>query len=311
MPIGTPVIKATRTKDYGADVKLIGSSYDDAYEACIKHIDEHGGTLVHPFDDYDVMAGQGTIGLELLQQLPDIDAIVIPVGGGGIISGIATALKLTHPHIQVIGVEPERIPSMALAVKHGRTKQPAVATLADGINVRLVGEKTTEICKVLVDDWVTVSEEDMCRAMLLLLEGEKTVTEGAGAAGVAALMAGKLGDKYKGKKVATVISGGNIDINALSQVIEGGLIASGRRIRFVLDLADRPGTLATLITHISSLQANVISVNHERSSVGSFGTARVILTLDVRGEVHGKEVLDSLRNVYGDQMTISSDRDRR
>lgn len=256
MPVGTPVIKVTRTKNYGADVRLIGSSFDDAYDACLKHIEETGSTLIHPFDDPAIIAGQGTIGLEIMDEVPDIDVLVVPVGGGGMISGIAKVVKQINPYTRIIGVEPARIPSMARAVSGDPTIFPAVTTIADGINVRKVGLITREICKELVDEWVTVSEEDICRAILFLLEGEKTVAEGAGAAGVAALLAGKIKDIH-GKKVGTIVCGGNIDVNAISQVIECGLVETGRRIRFSMDIPDRPGTLSVLINHISNMQANV------------------------------------------------------
>jgi len=256
MPLGTPVIKVTRTKDYGATVQLVGNGFDDAFEACMNHINEHGGTLVHPFDDVHVIAGQGTIGLEIMDQLPDIDVLVVPVGGGGMISGIAKAMKSINPKVRIVGVEPARIPSMARAVAGDTTIQPAVTTIADGINVRKVGKITLDICSHYVDEWVTVTEEEICRAILFLLEGEKTVAEGAGAAGIAALLADKVKD-IAGKKVGTIICGGNIDVNALSLVIECGLIETGRRICFSMDIPDRPGTLSTLINQISHFQANV------------------------------------------------------
>lgn len=257
MPTRTPVIKVTRTKDYGATVRLIGDNYDDSYDACIEEVEKVGGTLVHPFDDVTVIAGQGTIGLELMDQVPDIDVVVVPVGGGGMISGVAKAVKQINPNAKIIGVEPARIPSMKRAVVDGDlTPHPATTTIADGINVRRVGKITSQLCKELVDDWVTVTEEEICKAILFLLEGEKTVTEGAGAAGIAALLSGKV-PNIEGKKVATVICGGNIDVNAIHQVIECGLMETGRRIRFSMDLPDRPGSLSALMNQISTAQANV------------------------------------------------------
>jgi len=306
MPIGTPVIKVTRTKDYGANVQLVGSSFDDAFEACMSHINQHGGTLVHPFDDVHVIAGQGTMGLEIIDQMPDIDVLVIPVGGGGMISGIAKAVKSINPKVRIVGVEPARIPSMARAVHGDVSMQPAVTTIADGINVRKVGKITLDICKHYVDEWVTVTEEDICRAILFLLEGEKTVSEGAGAAGIAALLSGRIRD-ISGKKVGTIICGGNIDVNALSLVIECGLIETGRRIRFGMDIPDRPGSLSLLINQISDFQANVVSVNHERTKMASFGAARVHMVLDVRGESHGREILESLRNTYGENCRVKEE----
>lgn len=257
MPLGTPVIKVTRTKDYGANVELVGTNYDDAFAACLERSNSGTGeVLVHPFDDPTVIAGQGTMALEMLDILPDLDVLVVPVGGGGMISGIAKVVKQINPNIRLVGVEPAKIPSMALAVSGITDPHAPVTTIADGINVRKVGKITSEICKEYVDDWATVTEEEICRAILFLLEGEKTVAEGAGAAGVAAIMAGKLGD-VRGKKVGTVICGGNIDVNAISQVIECGLVDSGRRIHFSMDIPDRPGTLSVLINQISTMQANV------------------------------------------------------
>lgn len=257
MPLGTPVIKVTRTKDYGAHVELTGTNYDDAFAACLERSNSGTGeVLVHPFDDPTVIAGQGTMALEMLDIQPDLDVLVVPVGGGGMISGIAKVVKQINPNIRIVGVEPAKIPSMALAVSGITDPHAPVTTIADGINVRKVGKITREICSELVDDWATVTEEEICRAILFLLEGEKTVAEGAGAAGVAAIMAGKLGD-VRGKKIGTVICGGNIDVNAISQVIECGLVDSGRRLHFSMDIPDRPGTLSVLINQISTMQANV------------------------------------------------------
>jgi threonine dehydratase len=257
MPTRTPTIKVTRTIEFGATVKLIGESYDDAFDACMEEVNRTGGTLVHPFDDYAIMAGQGTIGLEIMDQIPDLDVLVIPVGGGGMISGVARAAKQLNPKIRIVGVEPSRIPSMKRAVIDGDlSPQPAVVTIADGINVRKVGKLTYPLCKELVDDWVEVTEQEICHAILFLLEGEKTVAEGAGAAGVAALISKKVAN-IEGKRIAVVISGGNIDVNAIPQVIDTGLTESGRRIRFSMQIPDRPGSLSVLINHISQLQANV------------------------------------------------------
>ena len=257
MPMGTPVIKVTRTKSYGANVVLTGGSFDEAFDACMKRIEEVNGTLVHPFDDVHVISGQGTIGLEIIDAIPDLDVLVIPVGGGGMISGIANAVKQIKPNIRIVGVEPTKIPSMNKAIHAGKIEMhPAVTTIADGINVRRVGKITMEICKDLVDEWVTVTDDEICRAILFLLEGEKTVAEGAGAAGIAALQSGKISDIH-GKKVGTIICGGNIDVNAIAQVIECGLVDSGRRIRVSMDIPDRPGTLSVLINTISAHSANV------------------------------------------------------
>lgn len=305
MPIGTPTIKVSRTLIYGAEVKIVGRNFDEAFEACMESVNLNKGTLVHPFDDRLVIAGQGTIGLEILNQQPDIDILVIPVGGGGMISGIARAAKEINPNIKIIGVEPAKIPSMAKAVAGDRSIQPAVMTIAEGINVRKVGDLTYEICKELVDEWVTVTDEEICRAILFLLEGEKTVSEGAGAAGVAALMAGKI--DVAGKKVATVICGGNIDVNALALIIESGLIDSGRRVKLSATLPDKPGSLSQLMNLISSQNANVVCVNHERTQIASFGKAKVQMTLDVRDFAHANDIVQLLREVYKEDSIVQLD----
>eukprot|EP01034_Spumella_vulgaris_P023860 gene23860-30136_t len=265
----------------------------------MSHLKNHGGTLVHPFDDYEIIAGQGTIGLEIMDQIPDVDVIVVPIGGGGLISGIARAAKAINPKVRVIGVEPAKIPSMAKAIGGDLAPQPAVNTIADGINVRRVGDKTLALCHELVDEYVTVTDEEICRAILFLLEGEKTVAEGGGAAGVAALMCGKI-KNIEGLKVATIISGGNIDVNAISQIIECGLLDTGRRIKVSMNLIDRPGSLSALINHVSEQEANVVTVTQERTRMASFGSARVHLTLDVRGESHSHDLLSFLKRTYND-----------
>jgi len=305
MPLGTPVIKVTRTQDYGATVKLVGRDFDEAFAACLEHMKTQDATLVHPFNDPLIIAGQGTIGLEMMDQLPKLDMIVVPVGGGGMISGIARAAKEFNPNIKIIGVEPAKIPSMARYIAGDTKMQPACTTIADGINVRKVGDLTAQICKELVDEWVTVTDEEICRAMLFLLEGEKCVAEGAGAAGVAALIAGKV--DIKDKIVGTVICGGNIDVNVMAQVIECGLVDTGRRVRLSMELPDRPGSLSKLMLQIAEAKANVVSVSHERTKTASFGTARVQMTLDVRGAEHAKEIYEQLAPLFADAGGIRID----
>lgn len=292
MPLGTPVIKVTRTQEYGGIVKLVGRDFDEAYDACIHFCNSNSATLVHPFDDLHIISGQGTIALEMLDQNPRLDTLVIPVGGGGMISGIARAAKELKPDIKIIGVEPAKIPSMAKYLGGDTAVHPACTTIADGINVRRVGKLTSELCRQYVDQWVSVTDEEICRAMLFLLESEKCVAEGAGAAGVAALLAGKI--DTVGKTVGTVICGGNVDVNVMAQVIECGLVDSGRRVRLSLELQDRPGSLSKLMMQIAEAKANVVCVSHERTKTASFGTARVEMTLDVRGISHAREIFDAL-----------------
>lgn len=259
MAHGTPNIKVARTKFYGGQVVMAGFNYDEAFEACSKAVAENGSVMIPPFDDEAVIAGQGTMGLEILEQVPNVDVIVVPIGGGGLISGISIAAKAINPNIRIVGVEPTKIPTMAIACANNGVIEPheAVTTIADGINVRNVGTLTTEICRTHVDEFVSVSDEEICRAILFLLEGEKTVAEGAGAVCVAALMSGKISG-LEGKKVVTVISGGNIDVNVVSQVIECGLMDSHRRVKLSVEgIADRPGSLAKLVTVTSDMAANM------------------------------------------------------
>jgi len=305
MPLGTPVIKVTRTQDYGATVKLVGRDFDEAFSSCVEHMKSQDATLVHPFDDPHIIAGQGTIGLEMMDQNSKLDTLVIPVGGGGMISGIARAAKEINPKLKIIGVEPAKIPSMARYIAGDTAMQPACTTIADGINVRKVGELTSQICRQYVDQWVTVTDEEICRAMLFLLEGEKCVAEGAGAAGIAALISGKI--DVRGKVVGTVICGGNIDVNVMAQVIECGLVDSGRRVRMSMELPDRPGSLSKLMLQIAEAKANVVSVSHERTKSASFGTARVQMTLDVRGADHAKDIHDALAPHFADSGGIRID----
>src|SRR5436309_6879695 len=221
MPLTTPLIKVSATRGYGAEVVLHGANYDEACEEAVRHSEKLGMTFIHPFDDEVVMAGQGTMGLEILEQVPDVEAIIAPIGGGGLIAGVGCAVKETNPRIRVIGVQPARLPSMkvALAEGHPVTLSPA-ATIADGIAVRRAGEKTLPLVQKYVDDIVTVDEEEIANAILLLLEREKTLAEGAGAAAIAALINHKV--QLDGKNVAVVICGGNIDVTLLSRIIERG-----------------------------------------------------------------------------------------
>jgi threonine dehydratase len=291
MPTATPLVKVTRTREYGADVVLHGSGYDDAFEEAWRRRELEGLTLIHAFDDDMVMAGQGTIGLELLEQNPYLDAVIVPVGGGGMISGIAVALKETNPRIQVIGVQTTRVPSMKRALaEHAPCTLPAAGTIADGIAVRKVGVRTLPVVEKYVDDIVTVDEEEIANAILLLLEREKTVAEGAGAAAVAALVQGKTG--LHGKKVALVVGGGNIDVNLLSRIIERGLVKDGRMVRLRVRIADHPGALHRLTGRIAAARANVLDVSHNRAfSRVDLGETSVDVTLETRGAEHIAELV--------------------
>ena len=264
MPDGAPISKVEATKALGAEVCLVPGTYDDAYEYACKLRDETGATFIHPFDDDEVIAGQGTIALEILDQLPDVDAILVPIGGGGLISGVAYAAKQLRPGIKVYGVQAERAASMLESHKAGSPiTLPRVSTFADGIAVKHPGDTTFQIIEKYVDEIVTVSEDEIAAAILTLIEKQKLIAEGAGAVGVAAAMFGKL--PLKGKKVVAIVSGGNIDVNILSRVITRGLVTSGRTTTLQIELEDKPGQLVGVSRIISECGGNVISVHHERS----------------------------------------------
>ena len=265
LPDGAPISKVEATKSYGAEVVMVKGVYDDAYSYALKLRDEMGYTFVHPFDNEDVIAGQGTIGLEILNSLQNIDAIVVPIGGGGLISGIAYAVKQLSPKTKVYGVQAEGAASMFRSIKDGkRGKLSSVSTFADGIAVKEPGINTFEICSKYVDDIVTVSEDETSSAILSLIEQHKMIAEGAGAVAVAAVMFNKL--PIEGKRVVCVVSGGNIDVTILSRVIERGLLTSGRTCNLCIELMDKPGQLQLVSTIIAQLGGNVISVHHERAS---------------------------------------------
>ncbi len=265
LPDGAPISKVEATKSYGAEVVMVKGVYDDAYKHALKLRDEMGYTFVHPFDDDNVIAGQGTIGLEILNEMKDIDAVVVPIGGGGLISGIAYVVKHLAPHVKVYGVQAAGAPSMFNSVKDGKIERlSSVSTIADGIAVKEPGENTFKLCSEYVDDIVTVTEGEISSAILALIEQHKLIAEGAGAVAVAAAMFDKL--PIEGKNVVCVVSGGNIDVTILSRVIERGLLTSGRTCNLCIELMDKPGQLQQVSSIIAALGANVISVHHERAS---------------------------------------------
>ena len=256
LPEGAPISKVEATKRLGAEVCLVPGVYDDAYQKALQLKDEHGYTFVHPFDDENVIAGQGTIGLEILDQLPDVEAVVVPVGGGGLISGVAFAIKSLNPNVKVYGVQAEGAASMVQSLHdHKQEKLPSVATVADGIAVKEPGKITFETCSNYVDEIVTVSEDEICAAILKLIESEKMVAEGAGAASVAAVMYNKV--PVKGKKTICVVSGGNIDVTILNRVITRGLAKSGRLCTIEMELDDKPGELVEVCSVIAGLGGNI------------------------------------------------------
>lgn len=263
MPEGAPISKVMATRGYGARVILAGGGYDEAFDYARQLQKETGATFVHGFDDPLVAAGQGTIGLELLDELPDLDAVLVPVGGGGLIAGVAMAVKSLKPRVRVIGVQSQGAPAVYLSLKGDcRQQLAATATIADGISVRRPGEFTLEVIRRYVDDVLLVDDEEIARAILMLLERSKIVVEGAGAVVLAALLHGHL--SLPGAKVALVLSGGNIDVNILSIIIERGLVKSGRIIRLRTVVTDQPGSLQRLLGVLAAVRANVISINHDR-----------------------------------------------
>ena len=296
MPVGTPLVKITRTRSFGAEVVLHGNDYDAAYAHACELGELEGRVFAHPFDDRAVIAGQGTIGLELLEQNPYLDAVLVAIGGGGLISGVACAIKETNPKIKVIGVEPEVLASMQMAMTSGfPVEVPAATTLADGVAVRKVGALTLANVSHYVDDIVTVGEEDIANAILTLLEQEKTVAEGAGAAAVAALIENRV-PSLRGKKVCPIVCGGNIDVNVIARIIERGLVAAGRLWRVEVVITDTPGSLASLLSLIGELRANVLEVYHNRTftSGKSFGSTHIELKLETRGGEHLEEIREKL-----------------
>lgn len=268
LPDGAPISKVEATKQYGAQVQLVEGTYDDAYKKALELQEERGYTLIHPFDDEHVITGQGTIGLEILEQLPDADAVVVPVGGGGLISGIAFTIKSLNPKIKIYGVQAQGAPSMVNALSHHRIEcLDSVSTIADGIAVKEPGKHTFEYCSKYVDEIVTVSEDEISTAILALIEQQKLIAEGAGAVSVAAVLFDKI--PVKNKKVVCLLSGGNIDVTILSRVIKRGLLKSGRSYSFSVELIDKPGQLKDVSRIIADLGGNVISIHHERASENS------------------------------------------
>jgi threonine dehydratase len=294
MPETTPLVKVTSARRLGAEVLLAGQSYDDASERALELVREQGLTLIHPFDEPEVIAGQGTIGLELVEQLPELAAVVVPVGGGGLVAGVGVAVKALAPHVRVYGVESRTFPGMKQAVE--QSSPPSILggkSIADGIAVRRVGQLTRRLVAANVDAIALVEEEEIAEAILFLLEADKTVAEGAGAVGVAALMHARL-PAVTGP-IAVVVSGGNIDVNLISRVIERGLVQTGRTARFRVVLPDVAGALAELASVVAGLRANILQIEHDRAFAGvELGQTLVELVLETRGHEHVEEVRSEL-----------------
>jgi len=296
MPEWAPLVKLTSARRNGAEVIQFGGSFDEAYDHAAELGEKRGLVFVHPFDDDRIIAGQGTIGLEVLEQCPEVEAIVVPVGGGGLAGGVGAAVKARRPGVRVVGVQTDALPSMRRALADGRPARLAPAsTLADGIAVREVREHTLALARMYVDEVVTVSEEELARAILLLVEIEKTVVEGAGAAPLAALLNRELG--LEGRAVVLVLSGGNIDVTMLARIIERGLVKDGRLVRLAVLLRDRPGALARLAALVAEERANVVHIEHDRAFARwtEIGETEVAITLETSGRDHIDRLLARLR----------------
>lgn len=295
LPDGAPISKVEATKSYGAEVCMVKGVYDDAYRKALELRDEKNYTFVHPFDDENVIAGQGTIGLEILNEMEDVDAVVVPIGGGGLISGVAFALKKLRPSVKIYGVQAAGAPSMYNSVLHGKIETlPSVSTIADGIAVKQPGENTFRLVSEYVDEIVTVTEDEISTAILTLIEQHKMIAEGAGAASVAAVLFNKI--DVKNKKVVAVVSGGNIDVTILSRVIKRGLLTSGRSCTLCIELMDKPGQLSAVSEIIAGCGGNVVSVHHERASeTADINGCFLRLSIETRNYQHIDEIISSLR----------------
>jgi len=294
MPLPTPLTKVSSTRSYGASVILHGANYDEAFEKALQVAQQDRLTLIHAFDDAAVIAGQGTLGLEILEQHPDIEAIVVPIGGGGLIGGIACAVKETNPAVKVFGVQPAKIPSMKAAIAEGKpVTLDSAKTIADGIAVRRAGDRTFPLVQKYVDGIATVEEEKIANAILLLLEREKTLAEGAGAAALAAVLNRKL--PLSGQRVAVLVCGGNIDVTLLARIIERGLVKDGRLVRLRIHLPDYPGALHRLTGILADHRANIVETAYDRAYHGvNLGDTAIDITMETRGPDHIVELLAAL-----------------
>ncbi|WP_263373350.1 threonine ammonia-lyase [Granulicella aggregans] len=298
MPLATPLVKVTATRGFGAEVLLYGANYDEACEEATRLAAEQNLTFIHPFDDPAVMAGQGTIGLELLEQIPELEAVVVPIGGGGLIGGIACAIKQSKPSVRVIGVQTARLPSMQIAIEQGHpvTIDPST-TIADGIAVRRAGDVNFPVVQQYVDEIVTVDEDEIASSILVLLEREKTLAEGAGATALAALLQKKtsLSARPLPAHTAVLVCGGNIDVTLLSRIIERGLVQDGRMIRLRIHLLDKPGALAELTALMAKYRANIVDTLYNRAYYGvNLGDTTIDITLETRGREQVEELLGAL-----------------
>jgi threonine dehydratase len=298
MPRSTPLIKLSATRAYGADVILYGDSYDEACVAAVERSVQKNATFVHPFDDDEVIAGQGTLGLEILMQNSALDVIIVPIGGGGLIGGIGCAVKSRNPQVEVVGVQTSRLPSMKAALEHqAPVNLPVQSTLADGIAVRQAGSRTLPLVQKYVDQIVTVDEDEIAAAILMLLENEKTLAEGAGAVALAAVLQARTG--HRGMKIAVLVSGGNLDVNLLARIIEQGMVRDGRRLRLRVRLPDYPGALEGLTALIAKARANIVETSYNRAHYGvGLNEAAIDITMETRGRDHASELLAAITDSH-------------
>ena len=294
IPEGAPISKVEATRAYGAKVELVKGVYDDAYNRALEIMEETGRTMIHPFNDEDVIAGQGTVGLEILEQLPDVDQVVVPVGGGGFISGVAFTMKKLRPSIRIYGVQASGAASMLVSHEHKHIETlPSVNTIADGIAVKSPGNLTFSLTEQYVDEIVTVSDDEIAVAILDLMEAQKLVSEGAGAVAVAAALSGKI--PLKGKKTALIVSGGNIDVTILSRVIDRALIKEGRIADITIELIDKPGQLVEVSSIIASKGANVTGVFHDKNgNEANINNCTLRVKMETRDRAHIEEIKDAL-----------------
>lgn len=295
MPAGAPISKIEATKNYGAEVVLVPGVYDDAAAEAKRLCEEKGYTFAHPFNDPYVMAGQGTIGLEILEQLPEVEQIIVPIGGGGLIAGVACAVKHLKPDCRIIGVQAQGAASMWVSRNNGKiTELSSVSTIADGIAVKVPGDLTFELCQKYVDEIVTVKDSEIAAAIMTLMEDQKIVSEGAGATTVAAILFGKV--STADKKTVCLVSGGNVDVTTLSRIITKGLTKSGRITNITTKVVDKPGELNRLLTLVAQNGANVLSVNHDREDYQSEVNACIVnLSMETRDRRHAEDILNNLQ----------------
>ncbi|NDL68171.1 threonine ammonia-lyase [Anaerotalea alkaliphila] len=294
MPAATPLIKVEATRSYGAEVVLYGDCYDDAHGKAMQLVAEHGMTLVHPFDDEEVIAGQGTIGMEILEELPDVDVVLVPIGGGGLASGVALAIKSMNPAVTIIGVEPKGAQTLRKSIQNDRiTELKKLSTIAEGVAVKKAGVLTYAMVKEYVDDIVTVEDVDIMESFLLLLEKEKLIAENAGVLSLAAIRKLHLHDK----KIVSIVSGGNIDVVTISELINRGLVVRGRVFCFAVELSDTPGELTKISSILSDARANIIKLDHNQfKTIDRFRHVQLEVTVETNGKRHVSQIKKALQH---------------